>query len=318
MLLNCHTFYSHTYGTLGTESLIKEVQALGYTSLALTDINNVCTAIDFVHYCGIYGIRPLLGIDFRNMEDSAAPMYIGICKDNRGLAELNAHLTHHLHSKEPFPRQAPAFEHAFVIYPYQTRRFNELRENEFLGVRPEDIPRLVMVPEGLLKRKAVALYSVSFKDKNDYYQHCLLRAIDKNSLLSKLEQKDAGSRNEFLTGPDQLRELYGQYPYLIRNTEALMEQCEISFDYTQSKNKKYFFGSADADNKHLRDLAYEGLPKRYPISDKDYDEAVMRIEKELKVIGMKDFTSYFLMAWDIVHYAKKEKRVFSCRTGKRG
>lgn len=315
MLLNCHTFYSHTYGTLGTKQLIGEAQALGYTSLALTDINNVCTAIDFVHHCGETGIRPLLGIDFRNMDESAALMYIGVCKDNRGLAELNAHLTHHLHSKEPFPRRAPEFEHAFVIYPFQTRRFNELRENEYLGVRPEDIPHLIMVPEGLLRKKAVALYTVSFKDKEDYYQHCLLRAIDKNALLSKLEQKDAGSRNEFLIAPEELRKLYENYPCLIRNTEALMEQCEISFDYTQSKNKKHFFGSADADNRMLRELTMRGLPKRYPLSHKHYDEALMRIEKELRVTAQKDFTSYFLMAWDVVRYAKEERGFFHAGRG---
>ncbi|MGZ5245025.1 MAG: PHP domain-containing protein, partial [Bacteroidia bacterium] len=51
MLLNAHTFFSHTYGTLSVDALVNESAGLGYNCVCLTDINNTCAQIDFVDAC---------------------------------------------------------------------------------------------------------------------------------------------------------------------------------------------------------------------------------------------------------------------------
>src|SRR3989338_9067235 len=53
---------------------------------------------------------------------------------------------------------------------------------------------------------------------------------------------------------------------------------------------------------YFRELVSDGLKKRYPDSD---DTITKRVEHELKVIATSGYTSYFLIAWDFVRYAKE-------------
>ena len=66
MYLNCHTHFSLNYGTLSPEALVQAAKAKGVKALALTDINNVSGAFEFVEACKKQGIKPNLGIEFRN------------------------------------------------------------------------------------------------------------------------------------------------------------------------------------------------------------------------------------------------------------
>ncbi|MGZ5245284.1 MAG: DNA polymerase III subunit alpha, partial [Bacteroidia bacterium] len=230
-------------------------------------------------------------------------LYIGIAKNTLGLFELNAFLSEHLHTKKPFPKRAPEFENVFLVYPFGTITYKELPKNAFMGIKPENVSRLIQVPEELLKTKSVALFPVSFKDKGDFYLHCLLRSVGLNTLLSKLRPQQAGSRNECLIPVNQLTETYKRYPYLLQNTQNLMYQCEINFDFNEDKNKKTFLATADEDFHKLREMCYMGLGWRYGRNTK---EAIARLEKELRVIKEKNFVAYFLTAWDIVEYAKSK------------
>ena len=66
MLLNCHTYYSFHYGTFSVEDLLQEVKQKGYSTFALTDINNTSAVFDTLRMAAEQGIKPVIGIDFRN------------------------------------------------------------------------------------------------------------------------------------------------------------------------------------------------------------------------------------------------------------
>ena len=66
MLLNCHTYYSLCYGTLSVEQLLNEVKQKGYERFVLADINNTSACIETVRQSTSLGLKPILGIDFRN------------------------------------------------------------------------------------------------------------------------------------------------------------------------------------------------------------------------------------------------------------
>lgn len=52
----------------------------------------------------------------------------------------------------------------------------------------------------------------------------------------------------------------------------------------------------------LKQLAYEGLHKRYGIN---HLQAIERVEKELAVINQLNFCAYFLITWDIIQYSNR-------------
>ena len=113
-MLNNHTYYSYTYGTISPEDLLQLAKENGYEHVVLTDINSTSASLDFIRLAPKYDVKPIVGIDFRN---GAKQMYIGIARNNEGFKELNMHLSFHLHTNKPFEEDAPGLSNAYVIYP---------------------------------------------------------------------------------------------------------------------------------------------------------------------------------------------------------
>ncbi|MEM8909363.1 MAG: PHP domain-containing protein, partial [Bacteroidota bacterium] len=130
MYLNAHTYYSLRYGTLGPFELAHQAAQCGVTTLVLTDINNTSCSFDFIRACEQEGIRPVLGIEFRQ---EGKLLYLGIAKNNAGFRALNAHLSTHSLAQKPLSALAPPFTDVFVVYPQSPKPLEALREYEYIG-----------------------------------------------------------------------------------------------------------------------------------------------------------------------------------------
>ncbi len=298
MLLNCHTYFSYKFGTLSIEQLIQEAVDKGYKTLALTDINSTSACVDFIRQCSGKNIRPVVGIDFRN---GVQQKYVGVAINNEGFQELNEHLTYHLHSGKPFDEKAPAFSHAYIVYPLGSVKYQHLRENEFLGIRPSQINRMVVGGLKQQQGKLVILQPVTFRHKRDFNIHRLLRTVDNNTILSRLPKSEEAQPDELMHSEQEVLKLFGSYPEIIENTQRLIQSCGVHFTPKESKNKKCFTGSPDSDFELLRQQCREGLKYRYGVAPKNVLE---RVEKELQIIRQMNFCSYFLINWDMVLYAR--------------
>lgn len=278
---------------------------MGVKRLALTDINSTSACLDFVRLSAEYKVNPVLGIDFRN---GAGPCYIGLAKDNDGYQQLNAWLSNFLHSPmKEIPARAPELEGAFFIYPFEVYSGFELRENEFVGVRPEQLIKLKRSPHRLPVSRVVALQTVSFETKAAYNAHRLLRAIDNNIILSKLPQSEQGSPQHRMLSPEVMRAAFSSAPTLVRNSEALLDRCQIAFSFGTDqphKNQQTYTGSEREDFRLLRRLCDEGLDYRYGGNPSVVVRE--RMEKEFDIISKKGFLSYFLINWDITTYARNK------------
>ncbi|MES2394662.1 MAG: DNA polymerase III subunit alpha [Bacteroidota bacterium] len=298
MYLNCHTYYSFKYGTMSVSQLLIEAQQKGITSFALTDINNTSACLEFIREAPKYAIAPIVGIDFRI---GAKQHYIGIAKNNEGFLELNQHLSAHLSKEIIFQSQAPEFQNSYVIYSFNTIHPTLLRENEYIGIRISDLNKLLFSEVKNYAHKLVILHPVTFRHKKDFSAHRLLRAIDNNTLLSKLPITEQTDANEIMLSEMELCKIYEIYPQLIRNTKKIIAECEINFEFGKSKNKNTYTGSINGDEHLMKELCYEGLKYRYPNPGSDVYE---RLEKELDAIFKMSFCSYFLINWDIIKYAQ--------------
>ena len=278
-------------------------QQYGVTSMVLTDINNTSACLDFIRLAPEYGIKPNVGIDFRN---DAEQQFVGIAKNNEGFLELNNYLSKFLHQDIPIPQKGKPLDNCFIIYPFHSYKGGDLSENEYLGVSLSDLNRLVFSPWNKKRDKLVIMQTVSFRNQNDFNAHRLLRAIDLNILLSKLPKSAEGKKTDRMVPVSQLETAFKEFPEVITNTKHLLDSCHISFEFGSEhdhKNQKYYRGSAEEDAALLRELCERGLPYRYPDPT---PEIKKRIEKELDIIIQKGFVSYFLINWDIVSYARSK------------
>ncbi len=311
MLINCHSYYSLNYGCLSIREVLATCQSLGHKIVALTDINNTSECFTFLTLAKEYDIHPVVGIDFRN---GVNQQFIGLAKNHEGFCELNEFLSHCQRNKIAIPERAE-FKHAFTVYPFEKAlHFDELKENEFPGIAPEELNRPIFKQyKNLFAKKLVVLCSCSFRNKKDYNTHRLLRAIGENTLLSKLVKDQQAKEGDKYRSPVEIIELFQQHNEVIERTNKLLLECKFKFEFQKPNNKTHFTKSNDEDAQLLRKLSYEGLLYRYefdPMSGKKLtskqQEVLNRVENELKVIEQYGFSAYFLINWDMVCYAMKK------------
>lgn len=296
MFLNCHSFHSLRYGTLKIEELISQALLSETKTLVLTDINTVTAIYDFKKECENAGIKPIAGMEIR--KDNKL-LYIAIAKEFSGIGEVNKMLTAFNCDGVQLSATAPEFNKVFVVYPLSNIP-EKLNENEFIGIREEELNLLIRPELKKLIPKMVVLHPVTFSTKKEYNLHRILRAIDKNTILSKLNEEDICRKTEYFKPEKDIIQAFRQYPEIIKNTENILQSGSFEFDFKKVRNKQFYTKSKEKDVKMLRKLAYLGLKKRYGLHHK---EAQTRIEKELKVIDELNFCSYFLITWDIIRYS---------------
>ncbi|NML56785.1 DNA polymerase III subunit alpha [Chryseobacterium cheonjiense] len=298
MFINCHSYHSLRYGTISVKELVQHCVELEIGIAALTDINCISGIYDFHRLCEKNNIKPVVGVDIRN---DNRQHYICLAKDRSGIGEINRLLTSHNCEEIDLPLHHPDLSNVFVIYPLSNYP-EKLDKNEYIGIRPEEINLLISPNVKKYIHRMVILQPITFKIKREYTLHKILRAIDRNTLVTKLDENDICSQNEKLIPTDELLRKYQHYPQIIENTKHLLEQCHFDFDYKTPKNKKNFTKSKDSDIKLLKELAYKGFTKRYPDDD---GKAKARMDKELTVIDQLNFCAYFLITWDIIQYSNR-------------
>ena len=298
MFINCHSFHSLRYGTISVKELVQQCVELGIGVAALTDINCISGIYDFHRLCEKSNIRPVVGVDVRTDNKQH---YICLAKNQSGIGEINRLLTQHNCEGKDLPLHHPDLTEVYVVYPLNNYPM-KLSTNEYIGIRPEEINLLINPSLRKYLPRMVILQPVTFTTKREYKLHKILRAIDRNTLVTKLEENDICGQNEKLISKDELLKNYNLYPQIIENTQQLLEQCHFHFDYKTPKNKKNFTESKDSDIKLLKELAYKGFTKRYPDDD---GKAKARMDKELGVINQLNFCAYFLITWDIIQYSNR-------------
>ena len=183
MFLNTHTYYSLRYGTIAPKELLELASKLKINTLVLTDVNNTSANLEFVRLARNYQIKPVLGVDFRN---GVKQQFVMIAKNNNGLQHINNYLADFLHTKKPIPDKARLLPNTFTIYPFDNA-ITDLQKNEFIGIKPSDLNHLKLSEWQFKQEKLVILKTVSFQNKKGFNTHRLLRAIDNNTLLMKLD-----------------------------------------------------------------------------------------------------------------------------------
>jgi len=335
MYLNCHTGYSFKYGTLPIKTLFEEAKRCGIHKLALTEINNVSSYLEMLRICdenkmqanGLtrfgkipYNLEIAAGIEFRGEENEL--LYIILAKNNDGFEKLNRFLSYHNREKEKLPSRPPEIDNVFVIYPFGKVEPDQLLPYEYIGVCSHELH--IFSTHSYRKdypQKFVALHPVTFlppekvKDARtqrekmvyrDHNAHRLLRCVANNILLSKLPEHWQARREEFMLSESDLQKEFDDFPELFVQAKKILDQCVIECALGVDKNKKSFFSSVEKDSQYLRNKTLEGYKRIYEARDADRKIWNEKIEKELTIIARKQFTSYYLITYDLIQYAKEK------------
>ncbi|MDB2586507.1 DNA polymerase III subunit alpha [Flavobacteriaceae bacterium] len=306
MYLNTHTAFSLRYGLMPPRVLLERISALGITHFAVTDINNTSVSLELLQLAPKYNCQLSVGVDFRN---GAQQQYIMLAQSSAGFAAINRHLSEHLHCGKPFEVMAPELPETLVIYPFDPLRHSTAapqRPNSYIGVHHRDLNKVYYRFGTEPPECFVALHTISFRGSADFNTHRLLRAIDGNTLLSKLCKSEQGHPEDLLLSPEQLKEYYAGMPVLLERAQKLLESCHIDMDLVdpKPKNQSTYTNNPALDLKLLDVLIKKGL--RYRFGEQPEQKVLERLKKEREIIRQKGFVAYFLINWKILRYARSK------------
>jgi len=155
----------------------------------------------------------------------------------------------------------------------------------------------------------VATNDVHYVEREHWEAHDCLICLGTQSLVSDEKRMRYVREQFYLRTPEEMHELFAEVPEALKNTLAVAEKCNLRMEFGKLRFPVYHPPDGLGREKYLHQLVEEGLRSRYGIEWKqpkdDREKSIVeRVEFELKVIEKQGFTSYILIVWDFVHFAK--------------
>src|ERR1035437_2537538 len=85
--LHVHSTHSLLRGIPAIPELVSRAKTLGYSALALTDVNSMAGSILFVQECHKQGIRPILGLELADARDPSLRLVL-LARNAAGYGDL--------------------------------------------------------------------------------------------------------------------------------------------------------------------------------------------------------------------------------------
>ncbi len=156
----------------------------------------------------------------------------------------------------------------------------------------------------IARRRGIGLVvtnDVHYLSHDDVEAHDVLCCISTRALQSDTNRFKFESDQFYLKSPAEMRVLFPDQPEACDNTIRIAEQCNVALDFTKRYTPVYRPPERKSAETYLSELVYRGATERYGEVTPEIRD---RIEYELQVIQSKGFSSYFLICWDFVNYAR--------------
>jgi len=343
--LHAHSEYSLLDGACKIDAMAARAAELGQPALGLTDHGVMNGAVDLYKACRKHAIKPIAGLEAYLVDDVATikekPKYERnhitlLAESDAGFANLvkltsAGFLQGFSRGKANVDMEMLAAHAEGVIVltgclqSRFCRRLVEEREGDarahlddliqafgpeqvYFEVQKNGIEEQEKANRGIarfareLNRPLVGTADVHYLRREDFDNHAALLCVQTKSTLEA--PKMSFDTNEFyLKSNDEMTSSFAEWPEAIPTTLEIAERCELDIELGKLLLPRYPTEDGEEPEAMLRRLAAEGLRARY--GDPPPAEAVDRMEFELGVIEEMGFSSYFLIVWDFVRYAKE-------------
>ncbi len=300
------------WGTASPRELCCKARQLGYTRIALTDTDNLYGLWPFLAACREFDLRPIIGAEVTDR----ASHWRAVClvKNSKGYSNLCRLLTRRHRDKTFSLKEAvPEFGKGLAIL---TQSPGFLAHWHDLSCAGHDLNIYAALPRAPLSRThplcrtaldldipLVATPGSFFLNPEDHAVHAMLRAIDKNTSMSRLPASDLAPANAFLGSPKFYAKKFATLPRAIEATYRLGETLEFAGPQFGIVMPPYDLPSGQTATGLLRKMTLKGALTRYGATLPG--RVIQRIDHELAVIEEKNFSTYFLVVENIVRQASR-------------
>jgi DNA polymerase-3 subunit alpha len=150
----------------------------------------------------------------------------------------------------------------------------------------------------------VAANDVHYLKREHAAAHDVLLCIQTGAHLADEKRMRYPSPEFYFKSGDQMAELFGEIPGALDHTLEIAEKCNLTIELGKNKFPDYQPPEGMTREAYLRRLCEEGLHRRYG-ARAESAELKERLDYELAVLEKTGFTSYFLIVWDFIDWAKR-------------
>lgn len=150
----------------------------------------------------------------------------------------------------------------------------------------------------------VAANDVHFLEKSHHEAHDVMICIGTGAMVHD-ERRMHYPTEVYFKSREEMAALFGEVPEALDNTLRIAEACNVKLDFGVSKYPAYPPPEGKTREEYLRELCFAGLRKRYRERAEKDEDLRKRLEYELSILAKTGFTSYFLIVWDFIHFAKE-------------
>ncbi|MDP9378429.1 MAG: DNA polymerase III subunit alpha [Actinomycetota bacterium] len=343
--LHVHSEYSLLDGACNIDKLAARAAEFGQPALGLTDHGVMNGSVELYKACRKHGVKPVVGLEAYYVDDRKIRQgriernhLTLLASSDQGLRNLvklsSAGFLEGLHQGKPGVdmEMLDSYSDGVIaltgcLASRSSARILEGREkdarayiDDLIGVFGADDVYLEVQRNGLeeqervneamvrfareLNRPLVATADVHYLRREDFQHHAALLCVQTKSTLA--QPKMSFSTNEFyLKSPEEMAEAFADMPGAIETTLEIAERCDSTIELGKQLIPRYETPSGQPEKEYLRTLVEDGMRRRY--GDPPPAEAIERMEMELSVIDKMGFNAYFLIVWDFVNFAKRNK-----------
>jgi DNA polymerase III subunit alpha len=212
---------------------------------------------------------------------------------------------------------APLLKNDYASALRNAKTYQEIFGDRFyIEVMRHRMPEQEVINEGLVRVARelgvpiVATNDAHYLERKDAGAHDVLLCIGTGKTVSDTNRMRFYSDEFYLKSEQEMCDLWSDLPEAYENTVQIGERIDIRIPEKIFHLPQYPVPQVDGepetgDNQYLRDLCEAGLIERYGQERVGSDPALRsRLEYELDVITTMGFSSYFLIVWDFVKYAR--------------
>ena len=309
--------------------MVQKAKTLGFSALALSDLNTMHGSLEFVYACHKEGIQPIIGLEFDTQFEAQKCSILCIAKNNEGYQAL-MEISSKLNCDErriDFESIGKYTQSLFVIVYSDQSIFDQAFINDdeaeilrrmrliqsiipdvLLGInRQEEHYYQVqnMRLKVLLKSigiRSVAAHRVLYAEADHDEHHRVLKAIGLQKLLS--DKQLTLERYRYLLSEAELAQLYAEDD--LKMSDWIASQCKVEWNPAQTRLPKFQAPDNSLNSaQYLTQLCLAGLDKRFDNQPIDLQYR-SRLKYEIDVIVSMQYEDYFLIVWDFIRFAKTQ------------
>ena len=184
------------------------------------------------------------------------------------------------------------------------------RDNLFVELQDHGIPEQHRTNPQLLEiartigAPILATNDSHYTHQQDHTAHDALLCVQTGSLRSDPDRFKFHGDQHYLKSAMEMRHMFAEVEAACDNTLWIAERCEVEIEFGEPQLPSFPLPAGfDTDDDYLRHLTMEGAAARWGRALTP--EVVERLDYELGVIGSMGFSSYFIITWDLIRYARE-------------